>query len=190
LPAHPSHAAQADLPWRERARNVRGAFPLLADFTGKRLLLIDDVMTTGASLDELARTVKLHGAARVALLVVARTLPPSAAPAGPERVASGAARVPAPAAAQRCSNSAMSARGAARRGGKGDDPAAAQDEFVAFEKQLGLAVDGHESTIGAEIAEYEVLASPLDRRVIARRAAIANRDLAARITAHEQAMAA
>jgi predicted amidophosphoribosyltransferase len=63
LPPHPSHRhAQADLPWRERAKNVRGAFHCSSDFTGKRLLLIDDVMTTGASLDELARTVKLHGA--------------------------------------------------------------------------------------------------------------------------------
>jgi ComF family protein len=68
--------AQVELPWRERARNVRGAFACRSDFTGRRLLLIDDVMTTGASLDELARTVKLHGAAQVALLVLARALPP------------------------------------------------------------------------------------------------------------------
>jgi ComF family protein len=67
--------AQADLPWRERTRNVRGAFDCASDLTGKRLLLIDDVMTTGASLDELARTVKLHGASQVTLLVVARALP-------------------------------------------------------------------------------------------------------------------
>jgi predicted amidophosphoribosyltransferase len=40
------------------------------------LLLIDDVMTTGASLNELARTLKLHGAAQVSLLVIARALPP------------------------------------------------------------------------------------------------------------------
>ncbi len=68
--------AQADLPWRERASNVRGAFHCAADLTGQRLLLVDDVMTTGASLDELARTVKLHGAAQVTLLVLARALPP------------------------------------------------------------------------------------------------------------------
>ena len=67
--------AQADLPWLERARNVRGAFDCSADFSGQRLLLIDDVMTTGASLGELARTVKLHGAAQVTLLVLARALP-------------------------------------------------------------------------------------------------------------------
>lgn len=68
-------AAQAELPWRERMRNVRGAFACASDFTGQRLLLLDDVMTTGASLDELARTVKLHGAAQVTLLVLARALP-------------------------------------------------------------------------------------------------------------------
>jgi len=67
--------AQADLPWRERAGNVRAAFHCTIDLKGKRLLLIDDVMTTGASLDELARTVKLHGAAHVRLLALARALP-------------------------------------------------------------------------------------------------------------------
>ena len=68
---------QADLPWRERARNMRGAFHCTTDFSGQRLLLIDDVMTTGASLDECARTLKLHGAASVDVLVVARALPKS-----------------------------------------------------------------------------------------------------------------
>ncbi|EXI74935.1 MAG TPA: ComF family protein [Candidatus Accumulibacter phosphatis] len=70
-------AVQAALPWRERARNVRGAFDCATDFTGRRLLLIDDVMTTGTSLDELARTLKLHGAAQVSVLALARALPPS-----------------------------------------------------------------------------------------------------------------
>jgi len=63
------------LPWRERVKNIRGAFHCTADFSGKRLLLVDDVMTTGASIDECARTLKLHGAARVSALVVARALP-------------------------------------------------------------------------------------------------------------------
>lgn len=69
--------AQANLAWREREKNIRGAFHCSADFTGKRLLLIDDVMTTGASLNECARTMKLHGASSVTLLVVARALPKS-----------------------------------------------------------------------------------------------------------------
>lgn len=70
--------AQAELPWRERVKNIRGAFYCAGDLSGKRIVLVDDVMTTGASLDECARTLKLHGAARVTLLVVARALPKSA----------------------------------------------------------------------------------------------------------------
>jgi ComF family protein len=68
-------ASQAELPWRERIRNMRDAFHCTADFSGKHLMVIDDVMTTGASLDEFARTLKLNGAARVTVLVVARALP-------------------------------------------------------------------------------------------------------------------
>ena len=67
--------AQANLAWREREKNIRGAFHCSADFGGKQLLLIDDVMTTGASLNECARTLKLHGANSVTVLVLARALP-------------------------------------------------------------------------------------------------------------------
>jgi ComF family protein len=70
--------AQAELPWRARVKNIRGAFHCSADLTGKSVALVDDVMTTGASLNECARTLKLHGAAHVTLLVVARALPKSA----------------------------------------------------------------------------------------------------------------
>jgi ComF family protein len=70
--------AQADLPWRERGKNIRGAFHCTTDLTGRKIALVDDVMTTGASLNECARTLKLHGAERVTLLVVARALPKSA----------------------------------------------------------------------------------------------------------------
>jgi ComF family protein len=66
---------QASLPWSERRRNVRGAFRCMADLTGKRVLLVDDVMTTGATLDECAKSLKARGAVRVENLVVARTLP-------------------------------------------------------------------------------------------------------------------
>lgn len=68
-------AAQANLPWRERAKNIRGAFHCTKDLSGTRVLLVDDVMTTGASLNECARTLKLHGADEVTLLVLARALP-------------------------------------------------------------------------------------------------------------------
>ena len=67
--------AQAGLAWRERVKNLRDAFACSADLSGARIILVDDVMTTGASLDECARTLKLHGAAQVTALVLARALP-------------------------------------------------------------------------------------------------------------------
>jgi ComF family protein len=65
---------QAELPHKERLRNVRGAFECRTDLTGQHLLLIDDVMTTGATANECARILKLHGAASVTVAVVARAL--------------------------------------------------------------------------------------------------------------------
>jgi ComF family protein len=65
---------QASLPWQARRKNIHGAFECTVDFSGKSLIVIDDVMTTGATLDEFARTLKKHGAARVTNWVVARTL--------------------------------------------------------------------------------------------------------------------
>lgn len=59
-----------------RRRNVRGAFMCSGGVQGKRIALIDDVMTTGTSLDELAKTLKQAGAREVEVWVVARTLPP------------------------------------------------------------------------------------------------------------------
>ncbi len=70
-------APQMELPWAERQRNVRGAFRCRAALGGRSVALVDDVMTTGATLDELARTLKQAGAARVVNWVVARTLPPA-----------------------------------------------------------------------------------------------------------------
>ena len=67
---------QAALPWTERAKNVRGAFTCEIDLAGMSVAIVDDVMTTGASLSELARTLRRAGAARVQSWVVARTLPP------------------------------------------------------------------------------------------------------------------
>lgn len=65
---------QAALPLKERARNVRGAFECSADLGGKRILLLDDVMTTGSTLRECARILKMHGAAQITVAVVARAL--------------------------------------------------------------------------------------------------------------------
>ncbi len=68
---------QSSLPWKERDKNIRGAFQvLLADAVrGKHIAIVDDVMTSGASIGELARALKKAGAREVSAWVVARTLP-------------------------------------------------------------------------------------------------------------------
>jgi ComF family protein len=66
---------QVELPFAERRRNVRGAFRVTRPLEGARVAVVDDVMTTGATLDEIARTLKAAGAAHVVNWVVARTPP-------------------------------------------------------------------------------------------------------------------
>jgi ComF family protein len=65
---------QAGLTLAQRVRNVRRAFVCDADLSGMRVAIVDDVMTTGATLNELARVLKRAGAASVTGWVVARTL--------------------------------------------------------------------------------------------------------------------
>jgi ComF family protein len=66
-------AAQMDLPLEERAKNVRGAFHCPGIVGSATVAVLDDVMTTGATLDEIAATLKGAGATRVVNWVVART---------------------------------------------------------------------------------------------------------------------
>jgi ComF family protein len=66
---------QASLPLKERVKNIKGAFSVSGNLTSKRIAIVDDVMTTGASLNELAKTLKKAGAAHVECWVIARTLP-------------------------------------------------------------------------------------------------------------------
>ncbi len=66
---------QAGLPLKARVKNVRGVFECSKPLQGLRVAVVDDVMTTGASLNELAKTLKKAGAARVECWVIARTLP-------------------------------------------------------------------------------------------------------------------
>ena len=65
---------QASLSWAARARNMRGAFTATRRFDGQRVALVDDVMTTGATLHAAARALRHAGAAGVDVWVVARTL--------------------------------------------------------------------------------------------------------------------
>jgi predicted amidophosphoribosyltransferase len=57
----------------ERARNVSGTFGVAENPYGANLLLLDDVITTGASIKEAAAALKSHGAARVYAASLART---------------------------------------------------------------------------------------------------------------------
>jgi ComF family protein len=69
--------AQSALPREARLRNVRGAFGLAPgrekDLDGQRVLLVDDVMTSGASLFAAAQTLRAAGASHITGLVLART---------------------------------------------------------------------------------------------------------------------
>lgn len=65
---------QSSLPWRARQGNVRHAFACGRDLSGQRVIVVDDVMTSGATLDAVARTLKDHGAAHVTNWVATRAL--------------------------------------------------------------------------------------------------------------------
>jgi ComF family protein len=68
-------APQASLPMKDRVKNMKGAFICNEDLSGRNVILVDDVMTTGASLNALAKAVKAKGAAHVECWLIARTLP-------------------------------------------------------------------------------------------------------------------
>jgi ComF family protein len=67
----------ADLPRQERKRTLRDAFAVAwgCDFAGARVLLVDDVLTTGTTCDTAARVLKNAGASQVSVLVAARAYP-------------------------------------------------------------------------------------------------------------------
>ena len=81
-----SPVAQTDLPGaRARRRNVAGAFQVDSrEVSGRRVVLLDDVMTTGATLYELARTVGAAGARQVEAWACCRAGPPHAGPESPQ----------------------------------------------------------------------------------------------------------
>ena len=68
---------QSALPWKERGKNMRKAFTCTADLSGKHVAVVDDVMTSGVSVNELARALRQANAREVSAWIVARTLPHS-----------------------------------------------------------------------------------------------------------------
>ena len=66
--------SQVKLPAEKRSENVRGAFSVKSDIvSGKNILLLDDVITTGATLIECATVLKNAGAKQVSALTIARS---------------------------------------------------------------------------------------------------------------------
>jgi ComF family protein len=66
--------SQTDLSGDERRKNLHGVFALNPEETvaGRRILLVDDVFTTGTTVDECAKTMKKQGAAEILVWTLAR----------------------------------------------------------------------------------------------------------------------
>jgi ComF family protein len=71
--------AQSRLPAGQRQRNLRGAYVLGDRPLPGHIAILDDVLTTGTTVNELARLLKGAGVARVEVWVLARTAAPDAA---------------------------------------------------------------------------------------------------------------
>lgn len=78
LQRHRNTPTQGHQSAKDRHKNVKGAFHIPSDkiehIAGKNILLIDDVFTTGATLDECTKTLKENGAKKVNVLTLARAV--------------------------------------------------------------------------------------------------------------------
>jgi len=63
---------QMELPAKARRGNIRGAFKIAAGFKARHVAILDDVVTTGATVDELARSLRRAGVERIEVWSIAR----------------------------------------------------------------------------------------------------------------------
>ncbi|MFA7555378.1 MAG: phosphoribosyltransferase family protein [Spongiibacteraceae bacterium] len=73
LQRHKTTAAQQSLNAKQRKQNLKGAFTVMGDVQGKTIAIVDDVMTTGATADEISRCLLAAGATEVHIWCLART---------------------------------------------------------------------------------------------------------------------
>ena len=67
-------AHQSDLKAKERQNNLKGAFECKRQVRGRHIVIVDDVLTTGATANEISKTLKKYGASRVDIWACARTV--------------------------------------------------------------------------------------------------------------------
>ena len=67
-----STTSQMGLDAKARRKNIKGAFSMVKKLKAKHVLIVDDVMTTGSTVDELAKILKRNGVERVGVLSFAR----------------------------------------------------------------------------------------------------------------------
>ncbi len=65
-------SAQTGLDAKARRKNIRGAFEVVGVLPWKHVVIIDDVVTTGSTSNELSRVLKKAGVERVTVLSLAR----------------------------------------------------------------------------------------------------------------------
>jgi ComF family protein len=71
---HKNTAAQARQPAKARQQNLRDAFQINADFSGKHIAILDDVITTGSTLRSFALALKKAGASQIDLWCCAKSI--------------------------------------------------------------------------------------------------------------------
>ncbi len=65
---------QSELPAEERFNNIMGSFTVQANFSARHVVIVDDVMTTGSTIDALAKTLKEAGVQTVDAWICARAV--------------------------------------------------------------------------------------------------------------------